>query len=355
MDRSTIDVVWDLIWTQSHRSEVQTLKTVFEPYLDLDERIQDKGFSTLHRIVLGLSPIDLKAQLQTSTADIDLPCSRGRTPLHYGVQQSNTELMKTLLEFGASVHLQDRLGRAPLYCIASRGTTEALEILLAAISSGRCTIPNAETQVTTRDNMITTSNPVDDFLKFCLEQRTIQGFTALTICAFYKNRTELVRMLLNAGADVDSTQSPWSTPVSSPLHFAIQQSEHATMKLLLEKKARLDLYDEDMQGTLHYVAVFGDLDTIPTIAREDKVQYLDAEHKDAFDYTPLQAFDIMRPKFHPEDESIHQQCRQAFLHLLSRTRNGPEYIAPKMSPAEDIGSEDSDDGGDVFYEFEEPD
>jgi len=250
--------------------------------------------------------------------------------------QSNTEAMETLIEFGAGIHLQDNMGKFPLYFACELKTTRPLSILLAHMTSRRFDFPDPQV----------TSNHTDCFLKFCLEQRDRQGFTALEDCAYYKGREDLAQLLLDAGADVNSVSSPKGVP-GSPFLFSVQGNRHAIAKLLLERGARLDLHDAEMQGTLHVAAICGDLAMIQMIGKEEALRDLYAEHKDAFGNTPLEAFDKVRSQYKVEDEATRQECRQAFLELLSRTQHGAEVVA---ADADD--GQDAEGGEEMFYDCE---
>lgn len=360
-DRSAIDALWNLIWTQPRRAEVKALRNLFRPYLDIEETTKDRGFNRLHLILLGLSPISLRAQLQTSTAEIDLPCSSGRTPLNWAVCQSNTEAIQILLEFGANIYLADRFGNTPLHQAARIGTIETLVTLLNAMASGRYKISDTKVHSNIPNRLFLSEHDYS-FLNFCLEWQTKAGYTVLTVCVYFQDRTEFARMLLDAGADVDSTFTlpslcdlhTWVTPLT----VAVSRNNHANTRLLLERGARLDLYDIEMQGILHVMATHSDLATMEIFYFEEKIKDLDAEQKDIFNHTPLETFDIARPKWIPEEnESTRQECRRAFLQILSRARNGAAYntsMSWRGKIIEEQDSEgDSEEGEDVFYDCEQ--
>lgn len=215
-----------------------------------DELVRRNRFTIIHQTVFDLSPIDLRAQLQTSTTEIEVPCSRGRTSLHWAAQQSKTEVMETLIEFGGSLHLQDRHGNMPLYYVAAFGTIEALRVLLTNIGSGRYRTP--KTQPTSYASYTTFHAPdsANHFLKFCLDSATLSnyGYLALGGCVYFSNRSEFARMLLDAGA------SGYGCSI-----FTFRGADFT-------------------------------------------------EHKDAFNRTPLEDFDKVRPQY-KSNEPMTQKCR----------------------------------------------
>lgn len=324
LSSSAVDRLWNNILAQPRRYEIQTIKATFQKYGYLDsEEMQDKNFTILHRIVLNLSPIDLRAQLETSTADIDLPDLIGYTPFQWASLRSDLRSMKILIEFGASIHLTDYYGYDALYRIASFGTMEAFKVLLAAISSRSYEMSKCRVPITSVAGVASSVDYKIGLLKFCLERRSKYGHTALHGCCgtLRNGRVELARVLLDAGADVDSEFSPSEVPVGPPLAFALQNNRHAIIRLLLERGARIDLFDPEMQGTLHIVAIHGDLTTIEIIEYEDDLNFLSSEDKDIFGFIPLEAFDQMRLQYRVEDERSREECREAFIRLLSKTRD----------------------------------
>jgi len=88
---------------------------------------------------------------------------------------------------------------------------------------------------------------------------------------------------------------------------------------------------------------FGDLEMIYIFAGEYGLRDLDSEARDCFGRTPMGVFEKERPKSMVEDAATYVQCRQAFIHLLSRTRN----VMPER------GLWDEEDEEDIFYDVEE--
>lgn len=86
-----------------------SIKSLFRDYLeDYDTRVaipRELGLTILHQIVLGIVDIDLKTHLVASTAEIDIRCATGRTPLGWAIVRSDLNAVKLLVEFGASLSI----------------------------------------------------------------------------------------------------------------------------------------------------------------------------------------------------------------------------------------------------------
>lgn len=352
MKRSVIDRAWSATLSHSPSPEALSVKKTFERYFDVDDIIHRWGFTTLHRIILGLSPLNLRAQLETTTAEIDTQDAIiGNTPLQWSILRSDTEAMRTLIEFGASFHLQNKYGYFALYQAATSSTISTLKVLLGSMlsTSRQRQMPDLERATSISQEMVRKSAHAH-FLRVFLEQQTGKAFTALSGCSFYNNRSECARLLLDSGANVDSNSSP-----IAPLLIGIQQRQHATVRLLLERGARLDFFDEEIQGTLHLVAQWGDVEMIQIIGSQKtkKLRDLETEHKDVFKRTALETFDVARPQYNPnEPSSQFQKCRVVFVALLNRIRHAAAGNPDILPRVEEVVSEESEDGEDVFYDVE---
>lgn len=89
--RSPIDHVCSLIFRSPTDPTTLKLKSCFERFLDSDDIFESQGFSILHRIVLGLTKMNLKTYLEYSTSGINSKCAKGWTSLFWAVVISDIE------------------------------------------------------------------------------------------------------------------------------------------------------------------------------------------------------------------------------------------------------------------------
>lgn len=114
---------------------MQALKVLIDQYLDPSEELEQFRFTPIHKIVFGLSQVDLFAQLELSTIDIDAVCSFGRSPFLWAVQSGNETMAKRLLELGARVDVRDKKGWTAFHLAVYNAEPEMLEILISAAYS----------------------------------------------------------------------------------------------------------------------------------------------------------------------------------------------------------------------------
>lgn len=77
-----------------------------------------RKLTLLHRIVLGLVGIDLKAYLETSTKEIDIIDRSGRTPISMAAGRDDSDAVKLLLDCGANPNITSPGEGSPLHVAA---------------------------------------------------------------------------------------------------------------------------------------------------------------------------------------------------------------------------------------------
>lgn len=94
--------------------------------------IENAGFTELHKIVLGLSLLNLEDEIAQNPADINSTDAMGRTPLAWAAARGDTRAVVTLLGHGADSNIMDVQLSGPLSNAAAQGHTVAVRLLLEA-------------------------------------------------------------------------------------------------------------------------------------------------------------------------------------------------------------------------------
>jgi ankyrin repeat protein len=293
----------------------KSLREAFGYLLDDYEDLQKRGFSCLHRIIFGLSNIDLETALALSTANIDAQCSLGRTPLCWAAVRRDPAHVRSLIKYGAALHLADCRGQLPFHFAAGRGTAESLKILLA--TAARMTGPNSRidtSRAIAEDGDDKDGADPPNISAYCLsliETRDYKGRTPLHFASRI-NQVAQTNLLLLYGADINS---PDSVLNRSPLLLTIYWNNHEVMSLLLARKARTDIVDARKMTILHYVAKFGDAKTL-RILSEAGIEGVSPDCRNMEGRTPMEVFDELRPSCLVEDSIMLAKSRVAFENLL---------------------------------------
>ncbi|KAJ4175799.1 hypothetical protein NW767_015668 [Fusarium falciforme] len=257
--------------------------------------VETKQYSVFHKIVLGLSKLDLKAQLEHSTATIDQLDSNGmsalwwasargdilavRLLLSYGASVTTSkkymhggplhiaakpEIIHLLLEHGADVEARDDKGRSPLHVFSYKGpgrggSTDLLEAILE-----RSADPNSQTPA---------------------------GHTALGYAAMY-GLVDYIHLLLRWGASLDVRKY---VDGYTPLLDAVRHCHAEAVKVLLENGADYSVKSSRGETILHICARNADCTTMDILAEAGMFD-LDLDARDGCGMSATDCFAVRRGK-----------------------------------------------------------
>jgi len=201
----------------------------------------------------------LVEKLLRGGADPNAVDREGYTPLHWAVGMEHPEVVAILLKHGALTSVRDNEGKTPLHAAAAIGNKRSVGMLLGAGSD-----------VNARD--FHEGSPIQ--------------------CAafpFFRDREEIMKMLVEHGADVSAT----ATYSSALLCAAIESEKKDLLDLLLTKNPDVNGRRSDGHGStpLHVAVKKGDKRTIVLLLKRKD---LDLSPRDFHDCTPL-SYALRRP------------------------------------------------------------
>ncbi|MCJ7680377.1 MAG: ankyrin repeat domain-containing protein [Candidatus Aminicenantes bacterium] len=198
----------------------------------------------------------------------------GRTALHWACRGRNIDLIVFLVEQGADVNAQDSSRIAPLHSLASRGNVDALEYLLQKEAHIDLQSYDGQTplHLAVQNNQIKAASLL--IKKGAgLEIRDNWGRTPLVLCARERGGPELIRLLVEAGAKVNSLDKY----VSSAIELAAWRGKEEVVDFLLDSGARVPTKGQKSRMVMSFAAsqglekLFTSLD-IPEIDWTTKLQ-----------------------------------------------------------------------------------
>lgn len=299
------------------------------------DSLEKRDFTTLHRIVLGLSTINLESYLDTTTSNLDVGDSLGKTALCWAASRPDTKMVETLLKYGASPCLGDRRKQTPLHYSAGSGSPHSTALILEAA------LEEAKQKASEwRDYHI--PQEVADrpgFVSNIVDARDSKGRTPLNF-ATRMNFPEHTRLLISAGADMECVDSVLDR---TTLLSATYWKSHNVMSILLESGARTDALDARDASVLHYAARFGDLETLEILSNSNLGQ-LDIAIKDHSGLTAWEVFESRHERCIIEEEEMRESSISAFGKILEHVTH------ERASPAHVCNDMETDDSSDPFEE-----
>ena len=165
------------------------------------------------------------------------------TSLHFAVKEKHADVVQVLIDAGADIQAKDCDGRSPLHVACGSGPLAIVKMLIEAGADIRATDSDRTTclLLASHDGQTEIVRYLASLPAVDLNHRGINNFTALHF-AVLKKRPGVVKVLIDAGADIQAKDSEGC----SPLHVASCSGPLAIVKMLIEAGA--DIRATDSSG-----------------------------------------------------------------------------------------------------------
>lgn len=261
--RTAADNAWAKIFSKSFPKEIEN--ELHDMFSDT-EYLERRDFTMLQRIVLGLVGKDLRTELEASTKEINTRDSNGRTALFIAAERNDLPAVNVLLEYGADPNIICPDQGAPLH--------------FAAIARGSCCIApllrhgaNIEGMTSWRQTALhyvaaykNDEHPAKMLLEAGanLDSRDLDGITPLQ-WAVVSNSEKVVKILLGSGANINNVDNSNNTAVRS----AITANRHKILSMLVDHGFSLEVPWSRDGTLLHEIANSADVKTMEIMQRVD--------------------------------------------------------------------------------------
>ncbi|XP_064189153.1 transient receptor potential cation channel subfamily A member 1b [Anguilla rostrata] len=196
--------------------------------------------------------------LSHSTTNANLEGDLGNTPVMMACSSDNCEALCTLLDHGAKMCHQNKLGHFPIHAAAFAGAKKAMECIL---SKGEEYGHSVEVHINYLDK--SKSSPL---------HLAVRG-----------GNIETIKFCISKGARIEQKQCDKSTP----LHFACTQGAIEVVKLMISAYNRVEdiinITDGANQTPLHKATIFDHVELVEYLIS----QGADINHIDCKGHTPL--------------------------------------------------------------------
>jgi ankyrin repeat protein len=204
--------------------------------------------------------------------EVDVPSQTERAvyPLHIAAAAGHADIIKELIASGADKNAKGGCGGfTPLLYASHKDHRDAVRVLLDAGVDLNCQDDSGSTSLS---HACRCDDPVVEIVAMLLEagadtERQVFGhgnWTALHLAAGNNTTTDVVKLLLEEGAQEDALNNSKETP----LHLAASRSVLDIVRLLLEYDANVDKQRADGRTPLH-LAVANDLVDVVKILLEE--------------------------------------------------------------------------------------
>ncbi|KAH0565748.1 hypothetical protein GP486_000845 [Trichoglossum hirsutum] len=277
---SVVERAWNA--DRTGLEDLSLIRNQIFKHIDIQEFAETQQYSTIHKIVLGLSKLDLNSQLEDSTFAIDTPDLVGRTPLWWASTRGDEEAVRILLAYGASLEIKSRHSPGVLHVARTPAIVDLLLDYGAKIDCrdgvGRTPLHHCAYRGDPRGSSVA-------LLESLLEKgadvnaQTRAGHTALHYTAMYGSVGHMAP-LLTRGASLEARKLDGHTPLMD----AIRCSQPSAVDFLLESGADYTITSKQCKTILHVCASNSDIATMDRLTSA-RLCDVDIDAKDSYGLT----------------------------------------------------------------------
>uniref|UniRef100_A0A3Q3KJ45 Uncharacterized protein n=1 Tax=Monopterus albus TaxID=43700 RepID=A0A3Q3KJ45_MONAL len=178
---------------------------------DLLTTITEEGDTILHLAIIHENDFIAQQLIQLFPKEVlDIQNNLYQTPLHLATYLNLTDVVKSLVEKGVSLELQDQEGNTALHVACQHGQTECTTKMTTEVAPSKL-VPVLETQ-------------------------NWRGLACLHLAAL-NGHHQIMKLLMKKGADLNIQEG---TSGKTALHFAVELHDITSVKLLLSRGANVD-------------------------------------------------------------------------------------------------------------------
>ncbi|KAM9513138.1 B-cell lymphoma 3 protein homolog isoform 2-T2 [Salvelinus alpinus] len=259
----------------------------------------DDGDTALHIAVVQGQDAQIQRMillLGLVHTDLDIYNNLRQTPLHLAVITHQAQLVEALLRAGADPRALDRNGQTTVHLCCEHGQQACLSVVLSHPS-----------------------------ILTCLEVRNYEGLTPLHL-AVQGGHKELVRMLLDAGADINAMDIKSG---HSPLIHAVENNNMDMVHFLIENDCNVNGQSYSGNTALHCACGRGQVDTARLLLKNRADSSVKNYHNDtpAMVAKNKKVTDVLRGKG-SRNQQPKPQCVPASPHRStphSQNRGSPSF------------------------------
>lgn len=335
-----VDIAWNRILSGSLNA---TSENLLRDVFDDDNQLDERQFTTLHKIALGLIGKDLAEELEVTTAHINALDSKGYTPLAWASARGDYKSVVLLLKHGASLSIANNVNAMPIHLAAQTGNIETVKVLVQANADVNC-----EVHLSHMTPIHFSAEYQDDSQKIFslvslgarVDGKDYLGWTPLH-WASWRGHLASLNALLDCGADVGAK----TLDGKASIMLAVANNSHTCVQRLIQAGADCSVVGDSQWNILHYAAIGGSVATVWALAKAD-LSNIDLEGLKTKD-TGQTVADVVRARRKAlaivEDEPDESVAWTAAWDMLLTAKSECEAIRPLARSGTDSVYHDADD------------
>ncbi|KAF5125249.1 Ankyrin-1 [Metarhizium anisopliae] len=188
----------------------------------------------------------------------------GETPLHIAAAFGSQDIVKMLLDNGAAVDIKDKYGLTPLQSACERGHFLAAETILRHRKMQDYLPPEAEDQPLVSSVRRGYYKTAQVLLRNGADPNAIDGGATALLQAVIGKNLDMIKLLVDFGADVNKVEAvKWQRP---PLFVAASDDYLEAVRYLISNKADVNMRDGNGNSPLWIAALYGYTETVRVLA-----------------------------------------------------------------------------------------
>ena len=199
----------------------------------------DEGDTLLHVSILStLTTVALSLIKLMHPEQLNIANNMKQTALHIAAHIINISVLKSLIEHGADITIQDNKGRTVMHILCEKGDSQSMKLLSEFPTMKSANVTNACT---------VTFQKITE----CLAIKNYEGQTCFHIACEKSNKHALTT-LLEIGMDINIQESKAG---KTALHIAAEQGNVAVVKFLV-KQRDIDLEKKTYDGMTPLIGAY---------------------------------------------------------------------------------------------------
>ena len=326
--RSPFIYAWNIILEASEdRATLEILRGLFP---DNGHHLEERHFSQLHKIILGIHSHDLEQHLAICEKEVNAVDSGGETALIWAARRGDSMAIKLLIKANADPNIKNERGRTALSYAVRHSCLPCVKLLLAT-GADSAQLDNIDENLLHKVAWSKAKDDTRDLVHVLavagvdVNGQDKWGSGPLSFTAGSDNDTAAAA-LLDCGANIDSLDQDGDCS----LYQAIFSKSHCVTQLLLLRGANYTSLGS-MGGILHYIASFGDLKTVDIMLTAGLVGI----NPDAIDRNGKAALQIAQERDRDSNEFV-EKFQDLLADIRARNVSLEEHVHSGEGPSEEF-------------------